>query len=493
MYKRQVIDLFCYRRRGHNEADDPSATQPKMYNKISKHPSVLSQYEEDLLSNGVLTADKANKIKKEYRKSLEGGKTVAKNLAVKPNDKLWFDWQPYIDIKWWPKVDTSFDKKSFASLGADICKVPETFNLGKQASKIFKDRIDITKTKTMANWGYAEVMAYATLLSEGYPIRITGQDVRRGTFSHRHACVFDAETGNGYIPLAAIAEKNNTKFDIYDSLLSEEAVLAFEYGYSATWPSGLTIWEAQFGDFANGAQVVIDQFIVSAQHKWERLSGLVMLLPHGYEGQGPEHSSARIERFLQLCASENIQVCVPSTPSQIFHLLRRQAIRKMRTPLVVISPKSLLRNPSAVSSTKDLYEGIFSCVIDDNIKKEKDKKFILCSGKVFYDLYKEREENKIDDIALIRIEQLYPFPYDDLEEILTKYENVNEFIWCQEEPLNQGAWFSHRHRIQRVIDRIDPKKEVSLVSRPAAAAPAVGLMKLHLQQQEDLVKEALKR
>ena len=488
-----VIDLFCYRRRGHNEADDPSATQPKMYNKISKHPSVLSQYEEDLLSNGVLTADKANKIKKEYRKSLEGGKTVAKNLALKPNDKLWFDWQPYIDIEWWPKVDTSFDKKSFASLGADICKVPETFNLGKQASKIFKDRIDITKTKTMANWGYAEVMAYATLLSEGYPIRITGQDVRRGTFSHRHACVFDAETGNGYIPLAAIAEKNNTKFDIYDSLLSEEAVLAFEYGYSATWPSGLTIWEAQFGDFANGAQVVIDQFIVSAQHKWERLSGLVMLLPHGYEGQGPEHSSARIERFLQLCASENIQVCVPSTPSQIFHLLRRQAIRKMRTPLVVISPKSLLRNPSAVSSTKDLYEGIFSCVIDDNIKKEKVKKVIMCSGKVFYDLYKEREENKIDDIALIRIEQLYPFPYDDLEEILTKYENVNEFIWCQEEPLNQGAWFSHRHRIQRVIDRIDPKKEVSLVSRPAAAAPAVGLMKLHLQQQEDLVKEALKR
>ena len=488
-----VIDLFCYRRRGHNEADDPSATQPKMYNKISKHPSVLSQYEEDLLSNGILTKDKANKIKKEYRKSLESGKTVAKNLAVKPNDKLWFDWQPHIDIKWWPKVDTSFDKKGFASLGTDICKVPDTFNLGKQASKIFKDRIDITKTKTMANWGYAEVMAYATLLSEGYPIRITGQDVRRGTFSHRHACVFDAETGNGYIPLAAIAEKNNTKFDIYDSLLSEEAVLAFEYGYSATWPSGLTIWEAQFGDFANGAQVVIDQFIVSAQHKWERLSGLVMLLPHGYEGQGPEHSSARIERFLQLCASENIQVCVPSTPSQIFHLLRRQAIRKMRTPLVVISPKSLLRNPNAVSSTKDLYEGSFSCVIDDNIKKEKVKKVIMCSGKVFYDLDKKREENKIDDIALIRIEQLYPFPYDDLEEILIKYENVNEFVWCQEEPLNQGAWFSHRHRIQRVIDRMDPKKEVSLVSRPAAAAPAVGLMKLHLQQQEDLVKEALKR
>tara|TARA_B100000575_G_scaffold38318_1_gene26134 strand:+ start:73 stop:2865 length:2793 start_codon:yes stop_codon:yes gene_type:complete len=488
-----VLDLFCYRRRGHNEADDPSATQPKMYSKISKHPSVLSQYEENLISSGVLTTDKANKIKKEYRKSLEGGKTVAKNLAQKPNDKLWFDWQPYMGIKWWPKVDTSFNKKDFESLGVDICEVPETFNIGKQASKIFKDRLDITKTKTMANWGYAEIMAYATLLSEGYPIRITGQDVRRGTFSHRHACVFDAQTGDGYIPLATIAEKHNTKFDIYDSLLSEEAVLAFEYGYSATWPSGLTIWEAQFGDFANGAQVVIDQFIVSAQHKWERLSGLVMLLPHGYEGQGPEHSSARIERFLQLCASENIQVCVPSTPSQIFHLLRRQVLRKMRTPLVVISPKSLLRNPSAVSSTKELYQGSFSCVIDDNIKKEKVKKVIMCSGKVFYDLYKKREESNIDEIALIRIEQLYPFPYDDLEEILTKYENVTEFVWCQEEPLNQGAWFSHRHRIQRVIDRIDPEKDVSLVSRPAAAAPAVGLMKLHLQQQEDLVKEALKK
>jgi 2-oxoglutarate dehydrogenase E1 component len=296
----------------------------------------------------------------------------------------------------------------------------------------------------------------------------------------------------GYIPLSDIAEKNKSKFDIYDSLLSEEAVLAFEYGYSATWPSGLAIWEAQFGDFANGAQVVIDQFIVSAQHKWERLSGLVMLLPHGYEGQGPEHSSARIERFLQLCASENIQVCVPSSPKQIFHLLRRQAIRKMRTPLVVISPKSLLRNPMAVSNLDELTNGSFDCVIDDDIKKpEAVKRLILCSGKVFYDLIEKKKEENREDIAVVRIEQLYPFPYDDLEEILTKYQNVQEFIWCQEEPLNQGAWFSHRHRIQRVLDRLGNGIEVSLVSRPAAAAPAVGLMKLHLQQQKDLVNEAI--
>ena len=487
-----VIDLFCYRRRGHNEADDPSATQPLMYEKISKHPSVLSQYEDFLKEEGVLTLEKAKKIKSDYRKSLEGGEVVAKNLSINPNDELWFDWEPHLDIKWWPKVKTSFNKKSFKELGQNIANVPKTFNLGSQASKIFEDRKKMTSSEIPINWGYAEIMAYASLLKEGYPIRITGQDVRRGTFSHRHACVFDSKTGMGYIPLSEIANQNDTRFDIYDSLLSEEAVLGFEYGYSATWPSGLTIWEAQFGDFVNGAQVVIDQFIVSAQHKWDRLSGLVMLLPHGYEGQGPEHSSARIERFLQLCASENIQVCVPSSPKQIFHLLRRQAIRKMRTPLIVISPKSLLRNPNAVSSLDDLTDGSFACVIDDKIKEpNKVKKAIMCSGKVFYELLQKRDEEKRDDIALIRIEQLYPFPYDDLEEILTKYQNAKEFVWCQEEPLNQGAWFSHRHRIQRVLDRLDNDKVVNLVSRPAAAAPAVGLMKLHLEQQKQVINEAI--
>jgi len=487
-----VIDLFCYRRRGHNEADDPSATQPLMYKKISEHPSVLKQYEQALLTKKVLTDEKIKSIKTEYRKSLESGQTVAKNLAKKPNNSLWFDWDPYLDTKWWPKVDTSVDKKQFKELGRDICSIPKSFSLGSQATKIFEDRIKMTDENIPINWGYAESMAYATLLNEGYPIRITGQDVRRGTFSHRHACVFDSKSGMGFIPLSEIAEKNNTRFDIYDSLLSEEAVLGFEYGYSATWPSGLAIWEAQFGDFANGAQVVIDQFIVSAQHKWERLSGLVMLLPHGYEGQGPEHSSARIERFLQLCASENIQVCVPSSPKQIFHLLRRQAIRKMRTPLIVISPKSLLRNPDATSNLDELTSGEFSCVIDDDLKNKKDvKRIIMCSGKVYYDLVKMRDKNDSKDVGVVRIEQLYPFPYDDLEEILTKYENVQEFIWCQEEPLNQGAWFSHRHRIQRVLDRFDKGDEVSLVSRPPAAAPAVGLMKLHLQQQEELVKEAI--
>ena len=487
-----VIDLFCYRRRGHNEADDPSATQPLMYSKIKQHPSVLTQYEDALIREGLISSDQTAAVRSDYRKSLESGLSVAKNLAKKPNEELWFNWDEYIDNKWWDETDTSITKKSITKLGKQISKTPENFNLGPQATKIFKDRDQMTESKIDINWGYGEMLAYASLLEQGYPIRLTGQDVRRGTFSHRHACVFDKETGKGLIPLSKIAEEHNTKFDIYDSLLSEEAVLAFEYGYSATWPTGLVIWEAQFGDFANGAQVVIDQFIVSAQHKWERLSGLVMLLPHGYEGQGPEHSSARIERFLQLCASENIQVCVPSSPAQIFHLLRRQAIRKLRTPLVVISPKSLLRNPDASSKITELTSGSFQCVIDDDCQKDNIKKIILCSGKVFYDIKKQQNLSDKDDIAIIRIEQLYPFPYDDLEEILNTYPNVVEIVWCQEEPANQGAWFSHRHRIQRVLDRLKNNLEITLVSRPAAAAPAVGMMKLHLKQQEELIELALK-
>ena len=491
-HKDVVIDLFCYRRRGHNEADDPSATQPSMYKKIAKHPSVLNQYQEKLMNEGFITKESALNIKNNYRESLEAGKTVAKSLSDHSNNSLWFDWTDYMDVLWWPKVDTSYNVKKFTSLGRKVCEVPDSFQLGNQALKIFNDRKKMTDGSLDINWGYAESMAYASLLEEGYPIRITGQDVRRGTFSHRHACVFDKDSGEGFIPLSKIARENNTRFDIYDSLLSEEAVLAFEYGYSATWPTGLTIWEAQFGDFVNGAQVVIDQFIVSAQHKWERLSGLVMLLPHGYEGQGPEHSSARIERFLQLCASENIQVCIPSSPSQIFHLLRRQAIRKMRTPLVVISPKSLLRNPKATSSLKDLTKGSFKCVIDDEVKnKPSITKVVLCSGKVFYDLKDRQNSEQKDNIAIVRIEQLYPFPYDDLEEVLMEYKNVKDIVWCQEEPQNQGAWFSHRHRLQRVLDRLGKDKEITLVSRPPAAAPAVGMMKLHLEQQSNLVKEAL--
>ena len=487
-----ILDLFCYRRRGHNEADDPSATQPLMYEKIAKHPSVLKIYEEKLISQNIITQSDSKNFQKEYRDSLEQGASVVKNLALKPNDDLWFDWSAYLNQTWWQDTDTTFNKNKFLELSEVITSAPDGFKLGRQVSKVFEDRKLMAAGQIPINWGFAESMAYATLLSEGYPIRLTGQDVRRGTFSHRHAAIYNAEDGVGHIPLVDVARDSSTRMDIYDSFLSEEAVLGFEYGYSATWPSGLVMWEAQFGDFVNGAQVVIDQFIVSAEHKWERLSGLVMLLPHGFEGQGPEHSSARLERFLQLCADGNIEVCVPSTPAQIFHLLRRQAIRKMRRPLIVISPKSLLRNPAVTSSLAELTEGEFKCVIDDDLSSKKDvTRAVMCSGKIYYDLLQKRNEDKINDTALIRIEQLYSFPYDDLEKILSNYPNLNEFIWCQEEPANQGAWFSHRHRLQRVLDRFEQKNEIKLVSRPAAAAPAVGLMKLHLKQQEEIVLKAL--
>ena len=322
---------------------------------------------------------------------------------------------------------------------------------------------------------------------------IRDRDVRRGTFDHRHAVIFDQENGEGFLSLDPIAKEGKTLVDIYDSLLSEEAVLGFEYGYSATWPSGLVIWEAQFGDFANGAQVVIDQFIVSAEHKWERLSGLVMLLPHGFEGMGPEHSSARLERFLQLCAANNIQVCMPSSPSQIFHLLRRQAIRKMRRPLIVITPKSLLRLPEAASDLSELTSGSFNCIIGDDLPEEKIKRVVLCSGKVYYDLKKARDEKGISDVALLRLEQLYPFPYFEVEEMLKGYSDAEEFVWAQEEPRNQGAWFSHRHRLERVLKKLNIDNSFKPISRPPAAAPAVGMMKLHLQQQQELVDNVFKR
>ena len=486
-----ILDLFCYRRRGHNEADDPSATQPIMYQKIATHPSVKTSYQEKLILCGVTNESECNEIEKKYRASLEDGDSVAHNLATKPNESMWFDWTPYMNQSADEKIESAFNQQRFKELAKIAFTPPKDFVFQRQVEKIFADRIEMMKGNIPVNWGFAENMAYATLLDQGYPIRFSGQDVRRGTFSHRHAVVLNQKDGIGSMPLTEIANNADTTIDIYDSLLSEEAVLGFEYGYSATRPSGLVIWEAQFGDFVNGAQVVIDQFIVSAEHKWERLSGLVMLLPHGYEGQGPEHSSARLERFLQLCANENIQVCVPSNPSQIYHLLRLQTIRKMRRPLVIISPKSLLRNPKATSTLENLTDGSFEYVIDDNhVNDELVEKIVMCSGKVFYDLESKREELDIQNIALLRVEQLYPFPYDSLEKIIKQYKNANKFIWCQEEPSNQGSWFSHRHRLQQVLDRINPT-EIKLVSRPASAAPAVGLNKLHNQQQEALVTEAL--
>ena len=486
-----VIDMFCYRRRGHNEADEPSSTQPLMYQKIATHPSVKDSYQNGLISQKIIDEFECDELVKQYRLSLEQGDSVAHNLATQPDESSWFDWSPYINQKANEKIEAAFNESRFKELAKTIFTPPDGFNLQKQVERIYKDRLEMAEGNIALNWGFAENMAYATLLYQGFPIRFTGQDIRRGTFAHRHAVILNQSDGLGYMPLVEVAKAGNTSIDIYDSLLSEEAVLGFEYGYSATRPSGLVIWEAQFGDFVNGAQVVIDQFIVSAEHKWERLSGLVLLLPHGYEGQGPEHSSARLERFLQLCANGNIQVCIPSTPAQIYHLLRLQTIRKMRRPLIIISPKSLLRNPKAISALSELTTGSFQYVIDDqNTNPEEVTKILFCSGKLYYELESKRDELALNNIAIIRIEQLYPFPYDALEKVLKRYLKARDFAWCQEEPSNQGAWFSHRHRLQRVLDRFS-EYEIRLISRKAASAPAVGLNKLHNQQQKALIIEAL--
>ena len=488
-----VIDLVCYRRSGHNEADDPSSTQPLMYKAIKSHKTVLDMYEKLLTADSIISDDEIKDFKKSYRKQIENGESVTPNLATRSNDDQWFDWGPFMNRKWYEEVTTSIPQKEIEKNALSIVKTPSDFLVQKKVQKIFDERVKMSKGDLKLNWGFAEMMAYSSLLKEGYPIRFTGQDVRRGTFDHRHAVIFDQDNGEGFLSLDSIAKEGKTSVDIYDSLLSEEAVLGFEYGYAATWPSGLVIWEAQFGDFANGAQVVIDQFIVSAEHKWERLSGLVMLLPHGFEGMGPEHSSARLERFLQLCAANNIQVCMPSSPSQIFHLLRRQAIRKMRRPLIVITPKSLLRLPEAASDLSELTNGSFNCIIGDDLPTEKIKRVVLCSGKVYYDLKKARDEKGISDVALLRLEQLYPFPYFEVEKMLKDYSHVEEFVWAQEEPRNQGAWFSHRHRLERVLNKLNIENSFKPISRPPAAAPAVGLMKLHLQQQQELVDNVLKR
>ncbi len=489
-----VIDLVCYRRSGHNEADDPSSTQPLMYQAIKSHPTVLKQYKDKLIGEKIISNEEYEKNKKSYRSTIEKGESVAYNLASKSNDDLWFDWDKYLETNWKEDPITSIKQKQIICDIEEICNVPANFEIQKKVKKIFDQRIAMAKGELKFNWGFAEMAAYSSLLSEGYPIRFSGQDIRRGTFDHRHAVIFDQKTGDTYYPLNKFADKGKTNIGIYDSILSEEAVLGFEYGYSATWPTGLVIWEAQFGDFVNGAQVVIDQFIVSSEQKWGRLSGLVMLLPHGFEGMGPEHSSARLERFLQLCAGNNLQICMPSTASQMFHLLRRQAIRNLRKPLVVITPKSLLRMESACSDIKEMVSGKFANVIDDTIKdKNKVRKVVLCSGKIFHDLKKQRDLNKQNDIALIRLEQIYPFPYEDAERIFAQYENTINYVWCQEEPRNQGAWYGQRHRLNRVLNKLGIKKEFMLQSRLPSAAPAVGLNKLHIEQQKKLINETLNR
>jgi 2-oxoglutarate dehydrogenase E1 component len=486
-----VVDIVCYRRRGHNEADEPSATQPVMYSVIHKLPTTRAIYAEKLVNTGLLDKVKADDMVEEYRKALEAGQHVVKALVREPNKSLFVDWAPYLGHAVVDEWDTGVPLKTLQGLGKKLEKLPEPFVLQKQVQKVQEDRVRMWAGNLELNWGAAENLAYASLLNEGFRVRLTGQDVGRGTFSHRHAILYSQLDGTPHVPLQHL-DDGQPDFEIYDSLLSEEAVLAFEYGYSTTAPKVLVIWEAQFGDFANGAQVVIDQFISSGETKWERLCGLTLLLPHGFEGQGPEHSSARLERFLQLCAEHNMQVCTPTTPAQIFHLLRRQAVRPLRKPLIIMSPKSLLRHKLAVSTLEDLAEGQFQTVIPeiDPIKPADVTHIILCGGKVYYDLLEKRRELKRNDVAIIRIEQLYPFPQKKLGDVLAQYKKVTSIVWCQEEPMNQGAWYCSQHHMHTVVREWNDKLRMRYTGRVPAAAPACGSMYLHTKEQSALVEDA---
>lgn len=491
-HKDVVIDLVSYRRRGHNEGDEPSITQPMMYQRIRKHQTTLTIYADKMIKEGIVDeADLQSRVDA-YRDALDKGEAVAWDFLKEPDTSMFVDWRSYLGHEWTAPAETGFALKDFQSLANQMTELPEGFVIQKQVSKILDDRKKMTAGALPLNWGYGEIMAYATLLSQGHNIRLIGQDVARGTFSHRHASLHDQKAGLEHVPLKNLSD-SQARFDMYDSFLSEEAVLAFEYGYAQTSPNTLVIWEAQFGDFANGAQVVIDQFITSGEHKWARLCGLTMLLPHGYEGAGPEHSSARLERFLQLCAEHNIQVCVPSTPSQMFHLLRRQAIRPLRRPLIVMTPKSLLRHKDAISTLEDLCEGEFQNVIDDPaVSKAADiTRLIFCSGKVYYDLDAKRQEDQLDHVAIVRIEQLYPFPDVELKAKLKRYKNIAVAAWCQEEPMNQGAWYSSQHHIRRAMNASYPGLYLHYAGREASAAAAAGYVSLHIRQQERLVHDAL--
>jgi 2-oxoglutarate dehydrogenase E1 component len=486
-----VIDLVCYRRRGHNEADEPSGTQPLMYEIIKKLPTTRQIYSDKLIAEGFITEEQSKKLEDDYRAALDNGEHVTRSLVLEPNSKMYVDWAPYLGHKWTARAKTGVALKNIQRLGKKLTSSPEGFPIQRQVQKIIEDRKKMNQGALPLNWGYAETMAYATLLNEGHEVRITGQDVGRGTFSHRHAVLHNQQDGSMFIPLANLSE-DQPRLEIYDSLLSEEAVLAFEYGYSTTNPNSLVVWEAQFGDFANGAQVVIDQFITSGEQKWGRLCGLTMLLPHGYEGQGPEHSSARLERYLQLCAQHNIQVCVPTTPSQVFHMLRRQIKRPLRKPLVAITPKSLLRHKDAISTLDDLSSGEFHTVLGevDALDPKKVTRVIMCSGKVYYDLLDYRRHNEITDTVIVRIEQLYPFPHKDLVDVLGQYKKVTDVVWCQEEPQNQGAWYPVQHRMRRAIKVINENIYLRYAGRKGSASPAAGYTSVHVEEQTALVKQA---
>ncbi|MBL0720005.1 2-oxoglutarate dehydrogenase E1 component [Piscinibacter sp. Jin2] len=488
-----VVDIVCFRKLGHNEQDTPSLTQPLMYKKIAAHPGTRKLYAEKLVTQGVIPASAPDEMVKAFRAAMDEGKHTIDPVLTNFKSKYAVDWSPFLGKKWTDAADTAIPVTEFRRLAERITTVPAGFKVHPLVEKVLADRAAMGRGEINVDWGMGEHMAFASLVASGYPVRLSGEDCGRGTFTHRHAVLHDQnrekwDTGT-YIPLQNVAD-GQAPYTVIDSILSEEAVLGFEYGYAAAEPNTLVIWEAQFGDFVNGAQVVIDQFIASGEVKWGRSNGLTLMLPHGYEGQGPEHSSARIERFLQLSADTNMQVVQPTTASQIFHVLRRQMVRPFRKPLILFTPKSLLRNKDATSPLVEFTKGDFKTVIgelDATIDAAKVKRVIACSGKVYYDLVKKRAEKKVHDVAILRVEQLYPFPHKAFAAELKKYPNATEITWCQDEPQNQGAWFFVQHYIH---ENMLEGQRLGYAGRPFSASPAVGYAHLHQEQQKALLDQA---
>jgi len=484
-----VIDLICYRRHGHNEADSPEVTQPVMYRRIAEHPTVETVYRDDLIADGVLSEQDSECMVKTYRNCLEQMRRSREKPPTQVNS-LQGRWDGYLRHSD-EEPETAVAAVILSELAHRVHLLPPGFDLHPRIEKIYESRMQMMLGHEPVDWGCAETMAYATLVNEGGWVRLSGEDSGRGTFFHRHAVVYDQKTGKSMIPIRQVENGDLSHFIVIDSMLSEMAVLGYEYGYSVAEPRALVIWEAQYGDFANVAQVVIDQFIAAGETKWSRMSGLVLWLPHGYEGQGAEHSSARLERYLQLCAEKNMLVVNPTTPAQLFHLLRRQQMSRVRKPLIMMGPKSMLRNKLSFSSLDDFTSGRFQPVLgesDSAITLSGVRRLVLCSGKVYYDLLAERQQRDIDDIAIVRIERLYPFPYDEVSAQMKKYSAVDEVAWVQEEPKNQGAWIALNSPIRRVLLT---NQKIYGITRPSSAAPAVGSAKRHKEEQAALLDAAL--
>lgn len=479
--KSAFIVMIGYRRHGHNEGDEPSMTSPHRYSFIAKHDVCAKLYADQLISKSIIDSDDLAKFKESYKALLDEGKSTVENTKILDKKQLHLK-----DEDWRSDYSVEINKDDLISFTKHIATLPDGFKCHRSIDRILKQRMDMAEESRQLDWGMAELLAYATLLSNGHSIRINGQDAQRGTFSHRHAVLNNLNDDNDSYSVLSSVSASNATFDIYNSLLSEQGILGFEYGYSLIAKKDLVLWEAQFGDFANGAQVIIDQFISSGMQKWLETSKLVMLLPHGYEGMGPEHTSGRMERFLQLCAQKNIQVCNPTTPGQMFHLLLRQYHRNFTRPLIVMTPKSLLRHPKAGASYDDLVNGSFKPIIENLSNSLDSDRVILCTGKVYYDLLEYQEQNQLH-IPIIRLEQLYPLPDQELRDVLKKFKNIDKFIWCQEEPINQGAWFVLQSRMNACLPN---QKQLTYVGRDAAASPAVGYHNRHLEEQAKLVKDA---